>query len=177
MELANRSEVVSKLVRKPLYTMFLEEATDKVYAEDLARSRRPETRRSILRQYLQEPHAYTNKSQFLKTEIEDMLSELPKNPRRQKTADPLKTLIADIKARCPDIPHVNICSKLDKMDIPVPRQWSTSDNRTWRFAFKDKRLKSRMKVYLSKIAPLLAVKTVTSITGNSQSDVNEGSKM
>jgi len=43
VELVKRSDVISKLVRKPLYTMFLEKARDKVYAKKLASSRRPET--------------------------------------------------------------------------------------------------------------------------------------
>ena len=61
MEHVNRSEAGSTLVRRPLYTRFLEKATDMVYAEDLARTRSPEARSAILRQYLQDPAAYANK--------------------------------------------------------------------------------------------------------------------
>jgi hypothetical protein len=158
MELIERSEAVSNLAIKPLLRMFFEKATDELYTKKLAGTRRPDARRAILRRYLQEPDAYANKSQFLKIEIEDLLSEVPNNPCQQKTADPLKTLIADIKARYPNIPQAKICSKLDELDIPVPKWWSISDNRMWWLAFKDKQLKNRMKVYFSKIAPLLAVK-------------------
>jgi hypothetical protein len=169
MEHVNRSEAGSTLVRRPLYTMFLEKATDAVYAEDLARTRCPETRRIILTEYLQAPDAYANKSQFLATEIASMLAALPANTRHKKPKNPVKTVIADIKARFPNIPQAKICSKLDELHIPVLKKWwSISDNRMWWFAFKDKRLKNRMKVYFSKIAPQLAVKTVTTITGNSR---------
>jgi hypothetical protein len=168
MELGDRSEVVYKLGNKPLYTMFLEKAADMVYAKDLARSRRLETRRSILTEYLQAPNAYANKSQFLAVEIASMLAALPAKTRHKTPPNPVKTVIADIKARFPNIPHAKICSKLDELHIPILNWWRISDNRTWWFAFKDKRLKSRMKSYFSKIAPVLAVKTVTTITGNSR---------
>lgn len=140
-------------MRKPLFRMFLAKETDTLYVEAFARARSPQTKRSLLKRYLQEPEACTNKSEFLQTAIDKVLSELSPSSHSKRTPDALKARIADVKTRLPDISHSKLCSKLDDIDEPVPARWSSELNRTWTFAFKDKKVRNRMKVYFSKIKP------------------------
>lgn len=88
------------------------------------------------------------------TWLNDAICELTTSPsaiKRQRNPDRIKGEITNIMSRAPGISHKQICKALDRRGIALPERWQIGGSRTWTHAYLDKKIRCRLKPYLSKI--------------------------
>ncbi len=77
----------------------------------------------------------------------------PLPSRAAPRQDPLKALIATIKAKNPGFSQRQICSRLDAKNVPLPQRWQQAGERSWVSALGNLALRNRMKKFISAIKP------------------------
>ena len=105
----------------------------------------------IVKNYLESFANQAAKSKWFKAII--FASTSPSRKHSRARGNSTKEIIAEIKFTSPGITAREICSRLDRLSIPILQSWQLHGNRTWSHAYLNPKLRGRVKTYISKIDP------------------------